>query len=211
MSRGDENGLSNLVRCVPFLPNNKHIMMILFIQTVAIILQPVTTNLANNILYHLAKDISIECKNTKVTLFSYFEPHAEAQFQLAFDKDRNQWDSLKLLEWLLEKFNPVKGTKMLAIFDNDAFTSGFDFVFGEAYYRGRLAATYISRLKQEFYGLKPNPPLFYERLVKEAIHELGHTFGFIHCKNSRCVMYFSTTLGDIDTKERSVCKKKEIF
>lgn len=115
--------------------------------------------------------------------------------------------SLKLLEWLLEKFNPVRGTKMLAIFDIDAFTSGFDFVFGEAYYRGRLAATYISRLKLEFYGLKPNPSLFYERLVKEAIHELGHTFGFIHCKNSRCVMYFSTALGDIDTKERSVCKK----
>lgn len=86
MSRGDENGSSNLVRCVPLLSNNKHIMMTLFIQTVAIILQPVTADLANNILYHLAKDISIEFKYTKVTLFSSIEPHAEAQFQLALTR-----------------------------------------------------------------------------------------------------------------------------
>ena len=181
--------------------------MTLFIQTVAIILQPVTATLDNNILYHLAKDISLEFKNTKVSVVYSIEPHSDAQFQLAFDKYRNQWDSFKLLEWLLEKFTPVRGTKILVIFDIDAFTSGFDFVFGEAYYRGRVAAVYASRLKQEFYGLRPDSSLFYERLLKEAVHELGHAFGFVHCSNTRCVMHFSTSLVDIDNKKRSFCEK----
>jgi len=55
----------------------------------------------------------------------------------------NQWDSFKLLEWLLEKFKPAIATKLLAIFDIDAYSSGFDFVFGEAYYASKVAAIYL--------------------------------------------------------------------
>ena len=73
------------------------------------------------------------------------------------------------------------------------------------FYRGRVAAVYLVRLKQEFYGLEANQSLFYERLVKEAVHELGHGFGLRHCKNSKCVMYFSISLLDIDIKGRSFC------
>jgi archaemetzincin len=99
----------------------------------------------------------------------------------------------------------VRGTKILGILDIDAYSNDFDFVFGEAFYRGSVAAVYLSRLKQEFYGLKPNSSLLYGRMVKEAIHELGHAFGFVHCKEPRCVMHFSISLSDIDTKERSFC------
>jgi len=173
---------------------------------VKIILQPVAANLDYNALCLLAKDISQEFENIKVTIgTSSIEPRKDIDFQSAFDRRRNQWHSFKLLEWFLGKFNHVRGTKILGILDIDAYSSGFDFVFGEAFYRGSAAAVYLSRLKQEFYGLKPNSSLFYERMVKEAIHELGHAFGFVHCKNPRCVMHFSTSLPDIDTKERSFC------
>jgi archaemetzincin len=170
-----------------------------------IVLQPATTNLDNITLYNLAKDVSKEFRAINVTVASSIELE-KAQFQLAFDRQRNQWDSFKLLEWLLKKIKYKKETKILGLFDIDAYSGAFDFVFGEAYYQGRIAAVYLSRLRQEFYGLKPNYSLFYERLVKESIHELGHVFGFVHCKNPGCVMYFSISLHYVDTKERSFCQ-----
>ena len=172
---------------------------------VKIVLQPVTSNLDDSNLHHLANDISKEFRAIKVTVASSIAME-KAQFELAFDKERNQWDSFKLLEWLLMKFKNNKDTKILALFDIDAYSTAFDFVFGEAYYKGRIAAVYLARLRKEFYSLKPNNLLFYERLVKESIHELGHVFGFVHCKNPRCVMHFSISLNYVDTKERSFCQ-----
>jgi archaemetzincin len=170
-----------------------------------IILQPVTSNLEDSTLRRLAEDISKEFRHVKVTVASSIALE-KAQFQLAFDKGRNQWDSFKLLEWLHKKFKLNKESKLLALFDIDGYSSAFDFVFGEAYYQGKIAAVYIPRLRQEFYNLEPTSTLFYERLVKEAVHELGHTYGLAHCKNPRCVMHFSISLDYVDTKERSFCQ-----
>jgi archaemetzincin len=60
-------------------------------------------------------------------------------------------------------------------------------------------------LRDEFYGLPPNPAALKSRLVKEAVHELGHTFGLVHCPNACCVMYFSNSLGDTDRKGPGFC------
>jgi len=171
---------------------------------VQLILLPVQTDLDCSILDKLTNDISREFENIKLTLDIRVELQTGTDFPFSVNKRRNQWNSFKILEWL-EKFRPNKATKILGIFDIDAYTAGYDFVFGEAFYRGRVAAVYLSRLRQEFYGLKPNPSLFYERLIKETIHELGHVFGLRHCKNSRCVMHFSTSLLDIDTKRKNFC------
>jgi len=171
---------------------------------VQLILLPVQTDLDRSILDKLTNDISREFENIKLTLDIRVELQTGTDFPFSVNKRRNQWNSFKILEWL-EKFRPNKATKILGIFDIDAYTAGYDFVFGEAFYRGRVAAVYLSRLRQEFYGLKPNPSLFYERLIKETIHELGHVFGLRHCKNSRCVMHFSTSLLDIDTKRKNFC------
>jgi predicted Zn-dependent protease len=40
------------------------------------------------------------------------------------------------------------------------------FVLGEAFGNGRIAAIYLPRIKENFYVLKPNKQLFYERMVK---------------------------------------------
>ena len=42
-------------------------------------------------------------------------------------------------------------------------------------------------------------------MVKEAIHELGHTFGLFHCNNKLCVVYFSNSLYDTDRKGKRLC------
>src|ERR687898_582901 len=64
----------------------------------------------------------------------------------------------------------------------------------------------LERLKPEFYDLAPNDLVFYDRVTKEAVHELGHSFGLFHCNNKRCVMHFSNSLYDTDFKNRIFCK-----
>jgi archaemetzincin len=68
-----------------------------------------------------------------------------------------------------------------------------------------MSAIYLPRLRQEFYGLKPDEPLFHQRIIKEAVHELGHAFGLEHCNNQMCVMHFSNSLTDTDIKQNSFC------
>jgi archaemetzincin len=46
-----------------------------------------------------------------------------------------------------------------------------------------------------------------DRFQKEVIHELGHTFGLIHCHQPTCVMRSGTYVEDIDQKEQHLCAK----
>jgi len=73
-------------------------------------------------------------------------------------------------------------------------------------HRGQyLAVIALPRLRQGFYGLPGDEALFHQRAVKEATHELGHTYGLGRCRNPRCVMCFSNSLRDVDRKERDFC------
>jgi archaemetzincin len=50
---------------------------------------------------------------------------------------------------------------------------------------GRVAAIYIPRLRQELYVKKSNiNKLVEQRVIKEAVHELGHAFGLTHCEKA---------------------------
>ncbi|MGI0033435.1 MAG: archaemetzincin family Zn-dependent metalloprotease [Nitrososphaeraceae archaeon] len=175
-----------------------------------IIVQPILAQLDYRTLDNLRKDISREFENIKATAATgnnsnLVELKKDASFQSSFDKDRNQWYSPKLLVCFFQKFRPNKDTKMLFILDVDAYSDGLNYVLGEAYPKGGLGIIYLPRIRQEFYGLKPDNEIFYKRMVKESVHELGHVFGFVHCQNPRCVMRFSNTLSDTDNKERSFC------
>jgi archaemetzincin len=183
-------------------------MMILFqFKSVEIIVRPFLAELDYTTLNNLGKDISREYESIKVTIATPANEPNLVQLKKAssFDKHRNQWYSPKLLDWFFQKFRPNKDTKILFILDVDAYSNGLNFVLGEAFHKGGLGAIYLPRLRQEFYGLGPDNELFYKRMVKEAVHELGHVFGFLHCRNPRCVMYFSNTLNDTDNKGRSFC------
>jgi len=50
----------------------------------------------------------------------------------------------------------------------------------------------------------PVPPLS-DRLEKEALHELGHTFGLRHCADSDCVMSYSKGVQCADRKFAVFC------
>jgi archaemetzincin len=126
-----------------------------------------------------------------------------------FDKARKQWISDSLLDWLLESINPGSTTKVLAICDFDAYSDELNFVFGQAHLGGRVAAIYLPRLKDEFYVRKSGKVnnLFEQRVIKESVHELGHTFGLRHCQISKCVMHFSNSLQDTDFKDDEFCDR----
>jgi len=161
-------------------------------------------------------DVSREFKGIKVkiadtannTIIRSVKKDAKSQY--LFDTDRNQWNSPKLLDWFNDKLKPNNDRIILIILDVDAYSHDLNYVLGEAFPRRGLGAVYLARIKEEFYGLRPNDKLLYERLVKECVHELGHIFGFNHCPNTRCVMHFSNSLSDTDAKGRSFCDACEV-
>lgn len=84
----------------------------------------------------------------------------------------------------------------LVVTDVDLYTPRLNFIFG--YGPGPNAIISIARLKGD---------LIKERMIKEAVHELGHVFSLRHCSNPECVMYFSNSLQDTDYKRKEFCTK----
>jgi archaemetzincin len=121
----------------------------------------------------------------------------------AFSKKRNQYLSTAILNTIMEQKEYASYGKILGIVDHDLYVPELNFVFGEA---GRRAAVIsLTRLRQEFYNLPRDQGLFHKRVLTEAVHELGHTHGLGHCKNLRCVMFFSNSLVDTDRKGPEFC------
>ena len=179
-----------------------------------IILQPVLFEPDKDTLSSLEKALLKEFNaSSSIVTAPPIKQIPEQQLLLLFDSQRNQWKSSDILEWLSDNYEKLyyseerrrTTTKILAICDFDAYSDKLNFVFGEARLDGRICAIYLPRIRQEFYGLKPDKSLFYQRLVKEAVHELGHAFGLTHCENIKCVMHFSNSLSDTDIKTNQLC------
>jgi archaemetzincin len=129
-----------------------------------------------------------------------------ANLNFTYNRRRNQYSSSQLLSRLR---NTSKGPddKIVGIVDVDLFSPGWEFIFGEAEINSGIATLSFFRLQPENYGLRPDLKLFELRVVKEAIHELGHLFGLGHCENPNCAMYFCTSLTDVDSKQQTFCSK----
>ncbi len=97
--------------------------------------------------------------------------------------------------------------RVLTITDVNIYAPGLNFVFGEARIWGRGAVISLFMLRPEVYGDPPNFNLLVERAIKEAIHEIGHTFGLNHCSNPVCIMRFSNSIWDTDAKSEDFCEK----
>ena len=96
--------------------------------------------------------------------------------------------------------------KTIGLFNVDLFIPILTFIYGQAVLGGNTGIASLYRLNNERYGMPPNNDILLERLKKEVIHELGHTFGLIHCNTPECVMRSSTYVEDIDLKEGHLCR-----
>ena len=169
----------------------------------------------NSIVYSLIQHLSeifgnIASINNSSSLLppSFQTPAATMPPAHLYNKHRKQWISDKILDWLLQKYNPDSNSKVLAICNFDAYSGDLNFVLGEAHLGGGVAAIYLPRLRQELYVKKSDTSkLFEQRVIKEAVHELGHAFGLTHCEKSRCVMHFSNSLQDTDFKHYMFCER----
>ena len=121
----------------------------------------------------------------------------------AYNSHRDQYRASNVLAYV-SKF--AKDCKALGVMDIDLYEEGLNFVFGEAYCPGYAAIISLFRLRPQFYGEEPDEKLFLERALKEALHEMGHTYGLDHCPNRKCVMAFSNTIWDTDYKEARYCR-----
>lgn len=122
----------------------------------------------------------------------------------AFDPRRNQYHSTTILQ-RLQSLAAGDNIHLLGITALDLYVPVLTFVFGEAQLDGRCALVSLHRLREEFYGLPPSNDRLHERLVKEAVHELGHTFGLRHCSDWRCVMTSSHAVERLDLKTARFC------
>jgi archaemetzincin len=123
----------------------------------------------------------------------------------SFDARRKQYNSSKILEHLFDARRDPR-QRWLGVTESDLFVPTLNFVFGEADSQHHIAVISLARLREEFFRRKSDPALFHQRALKEAVHELGHSYGLTHCSNFRCVMFFSNSLADTDRKSSNFCE-----
>ncbi|UCG04833.1 MAG: archaemetzincin family Zn-dependent metalloprotease [Desulfobacterales bacterium] len=127
----------------------------------------------------------------------------------AFDSNRKQYHSTKILERLADKI-PPHVAKALAIVQVDLFIPILTHVYGEAQLGGKVCAVSTFRLNEGHPHLNIREP-YLSRIMKEAIHELGHTFTLRHCKDHNCLMHYCRNETDVDRKTEELCRYCKIL
>jgi len=122
----------------------------------------------------------------------------------SYHAERQQFHSSEILERMQALVRP-RDWRLLAVADVDLYIPILKYVFGEAQMGGPCALVSTFRLRQEFYGLDRDDSLVLQRLVKEAVHELGHTLHLRHCQDYLCAMASSHSVEWIDLRDNRMC------
>ncbi|MCP3873227.1 MAG: archaemetzincin family Zn-dependent metalloprotease [Desulfobacteraceae bacterium] len=122
----------------------------------------------------------------------------------AYDEKRAQYFSTQILEEL-DARAPKECIKILAVTKEDLFIPILTHVYGEAQLNGMASIVSISRLISfpDTGGSMDNGR---NRIIKEAAHELGHTFDLRHCEDELCIMHYCRKIEDVDQKSDRFCR-----
>lgn len=124
--------------------------------------------------------------------------------EFSFHGERQQYHSSEILQ-AMQGYVGRDSWRVLGIAAVDLYIPILTFVFGEAQIGGPCGVVSAYRLRQEFYGLPPDREILGQRLLKEAVHEIGHTLHLTHCDDYQCAMAPSHAVEWIDLKGTSLC------
>jgi len=168
-------------------------------------------NISHAIAIALKDDLNQVYKDHQIT----FEVNTE-ELELEeseYDDVREQYDASRILDRLMYLAKDNEVFRVLGVLDEDIYASDLNFVFGVAKVpkfrnidKSLVSLISVARLRESYYGKPKNEQLFRERILKEALHEIGHTFGLDHCDNL-CVMKFSNSLPETDIKPAGYCNE----
>jgi archaemetzincin len=142
-------------------------------------------------------------------IYRVFRLHAEIEpipmrLAFAFDAGRQQYHSTPILQRLAETA-PDDALRILALVEVDLFIPILTYVYGEAQIGGRACIVSTCRLNAGA-GARYLSEDTAWRVVKESLHELGHTFKLRHCPDSACLMHYCRSEADVDRKSGDLCR-----
>jgi archaemetzincin len=127
----------------------------------------------------------------------------------AYDITRDQYHSTAILEKLASA-SSSRTLKIVAITNLDLFIPILTHVYGEAQLAGKACIVSTFRL-QEGLSIANIEKEFENRIVKEVLHELGHTFNLRHCNDKACIMHYCRSIKDVDRKSDQFCRYCKIL
>ena len=130
--------------------------------------------------------------------------HLMDDLQFAWDPARKQYHTTPILEQLAA-LAPDRCLKIVGLTTADLFIPILTYVYGEAQLGGKASLVSTHRLSDP--GTTPSPPpSLRDRVVKEVVHELGHTFKLVHCPEPTCIMHYARCIDDVDRKTERFCR-----
>ena len=123
---------------------------------------------------------------------------------------RGQYDAMSILKHIRDQHAKPR-VKTLGLTEKDLGNPILTFVFGEAFLGGPAAVMSCHRLYRGVGESLVSREQFLARVIKVALHEIGHTFNLPHCHVGHCVMRASNSLAELDSKLGYLCNYCELF
>ena len=151
---------------------------------------------------NLFADISVRIQN--IYGFECDVASVLTDLSFAYHAGREQYHSTPVLS-KLDALAPEKYLKIVGLTRVDLFIPILTYVFGEAQLNGRACLVSAFRLNEDNLSFDPDKT-FKDRIVKESIHEIGHTFNLRHCKNNDCIMNYCRSVKEVDLRKDGLCR-----
>lgn len=172
------------------------------------ILVPLTTHGVLEFIDNLASRVKSVLKESGVESDIVIWPSVVKPPTRCFDWGRVQYHANCVIGYLRDFFR-LQGVLdrflVIGVGYIDGYEHGLNFVFGEAIPGEGVAVVFTKRLRPEYYNEPVDYNLYFNRLVKEVVHELGHLLGLEHCSIGNCVMRFSNSVYEVDGKREYFC------